>query len=156
MGTRNPRVLGSSEPTPEEALRRGGAQGGSGSNPPNWIPNRGVQGEPVQSDSAVKIMTSRGVVQLERRITKFAYVDVTGGAAMSAPLQGANTAPLRRAFITQCFYGVGGRLKNHHYLTATELVVATAATAGERARCRLVGAPDMKAPPPGSSWTCAV
>ena len=36
VGTRNPRVLGSSEPTPEEPLRRGGAQGGSGSDPPPW------------------------------------------------------------------------------------------------------------------------
>ena len=36
-------VLGSSEPTPEEPLRRRGAQGGSGSSPPNWIPNLGVQ-----------------------------------------------------------------------------------------------------------------
>ena len=37
-----------SEPTPEELLRWGGAQGGSGSSPPIWIPNRGVQGEPMQ------------------------------------------------------------------------------------------------------------
>ena len=40
------RVLGSSEPTPEGPLRGRGAQGGSGSSPPNWIPNSGVQGEP--------------------------------------------------------------------------------------------------------------
>ena len=44
--TRNFRVLGSSEPTPEKPLRSGGAQGGSQSNPPSWIPNRGVQDEP--------------------------------------------------------------------------------------------------------------
>ena len=42
--TRNPRVLSSSEPTPEEPLRGGGAQGGSGSSPPNRIPNRGGPG----------------------------------------------------------------------------------------------------------------
>ena len=43
----NPGVLASSEPTPEKPLRRGGAQGLSGSSIPNWIPNRGVQVEPV-------------------------------------------------------------------------------------------------------------
>ena len=48
VGTRNPQVFGSLEPTHEEPLRRGGAQGGSGSSPPSWIPNCGVQGEPVQ------------------------------------------------------------------------------------------------------------
>ena len=46
--TQNPWVLASSEPTPEEPLRRGGAQGGSGSSPPIWIPNCGVQVVPVQ------------------------------------------------------------------------------------------------------------
>ena len=40
----SPGSSGSSEPTPEERLRKGGAQGGSGSSPPNWIPNSGVQG----------------------------------------------------------------------------------------------------------------
>ena len=39
-----PGSSGSSEPTPEEPLRWRGAQGGSWSNPPKWIPNRGVQG----------------------------------------------------------------------------------------------------------------
>ena len=39
---------GDLEPTPEEPLRGGEGQGGSGSSPPMWIPNRGVQGEPVQ------------------------------------------------------------------------------------------------------------
>ena len=53
VGTWNPGNLSSSDPTPEEPLRRGGAQGGSGSSPPNWIPNSGVQGVPVQSDDAV-------------------------------------------------------------------------------------------------------
>ena len=47
-GDPEPRVLRSSEPTPEETLRRGGAQGGSGSHGPSWIPNRGVQVEAVQ------------------------------------------------------------------------------------------------------------
>ena len=47
-GPGTPLVGGSVEPTPEEPLRREGAQGGSGSSPLNWIPNRGVQGEPVQ------------------------------------------------------------------------------------------------------------
>ena len=36
-------------------------------------------------------------------------------------------------------YGVGGPLENHHH------PAATAATAGERAYCRLVGALEMKA-----------
>ena len=31
---------------------------------------------------------------------------------MSAPLVGANTAPLHRAFAALCLYGVGGLLKN--------------------------------------------
>ena len=44
VGTRNFRVLRSSELTPEELLRGGGAQGGSGLSPPNCIPNSGVQG----------------------------------------------------------------------------------------------------------------
>ena len=36
--TQNPWVLGSSEPTPKEPLRRRGAQGGSGSSPPTGSP----------------------------------------------------------------------------------------------------------------------
>ena len=75
MGTRNSRVFGSSEPTPEEPLRRRGAEGGSGSSPSNWIPNSGVQGWPVQSDDAVNsyVRLERGVVRLGRRINEFAY-----------------------------------------------------------------------------------
>ena len=57
---------------------------------------------------------------------------------------------------TPSFYGLVVPLKNHQRLTVTELVVslkttvlaATAATAGERARRRLVGAPAMKARSP--------
>ena len=56
VGTWNPGVLGSSEPTPEDPQRRGGAQGGSGSSPPSWIPNRGVQGT---DDTAVILHSFR-------------------------------------------------------------------------------------------------
>ena len=74
-GTRNPRVLGSSEPTPEEPLRRGGAQGGSGSNPPNWIPNSGVQGEPCAVRCCQLITSVWGRhVRLVRRVIALPYV----------------------------------------------------------------------------------
>ena len=118
VGTRTPRVLGSSEPTSEEPLRGRGAQGGSGSNPPNWISNSRVHGEPVQSDTGqlITIVWSRHV-RLERRVTVLAYDEVSPGvAAISAPPRGANTAPLRRAFTTPCFYGVGGLFKNHQVI----------------------------------------
>ena len=65
--TRNPRVLSSLEPTPEEHLRRGGAQGGSGSSPPSWIPNRGVQGEPVQM-ILLNIHSCRALCRLPRQL----------------------------------------------------------------------------------------
>ena len=42
--TLNPRVLGSSEPTHEEPLRRRGAQGVVCVRPSRLDPNRGVQG----------------------------------------------------------------------------------------------------------------
>ena len=58
-----PRLFGTHS---RRATAWGGAQGGSGSNPPSWIPNRGVQVEPVQSDTEVDIVASRGVVRLER------------------------------------------------------------------------------------------
>ena len=45
VGTRNPRALGSSEPTPEEPCVGEEGRAGLGQTP-NWIPNRGVQGEP--------------------------------------------------------------------------------------------------------------
>ena len=71
VGTRNLQRPGSSEPTPEEPLRRVGAQGGSGLNPPIWNPNSGVQGEPcaVRYRSIHDNRPGRGVVQLERRVT---------------------------------------------------------------------------------------
>ena len=61
-----PLTRGDPEPTvsfalrnpPEEPLLGVGAHGGSA-----W-----VQGEPVQSDAAVNIITFRGVVRFERRI----------------------------------------------------------------------------------------
>ena len=43
-GDLEPLVLGSSEPNPEEPLCGGGAQGGSGSSAPNWIPDCGGPG----------------------------------------------------------------------------------------------------------------
>ena len=104
-------LIGSSEPTPEEPLRRGGAQGGSGSNPPNWIPNRGVQGELVQSDAAVNSITSRGVVQLERRIIVFAFVDVTVRGCNECPSSEGRTQPRDIVLALHCVYGGGGLLK---------------------------------------------
>ena len=62
------------EPTSEEPLRGGGAQGGSGSTPPSWIPNRGVQDEActVQSDDAVNnyIRLGRRTACRDRRLLR--------------------------------------------------------------------------------------
>ena len=75
VGTWNPRVLGSSEPTPEESLRWGGAQGGFGSNTANWIPHSGVQGELVQNDTGQHLHSCRARhVRLERRVTTLPHV----------------------------------------------------------------------------------
>ena len=96
--TRNPRVLGSSEPTPEEPLCRGGAQGGSGSRSPNWSPNGGVQGEPVQ-----EILRSTYILAGQSRTPCHRVrLRLLHGAAIRA-FSGANTAPVPRA----C--GVGGQ-----------------------------------------------
>ena len=47
VGTRNPWVLGSSEPTPEECLRRGGVK------PSQLDPHVGSRTSPVLGDDAV-------------------------------------------------------------------------------------------------------
>ena len=74
VGTRNPWVLGPSEPTPEEPRRWGGVQGGSGSSPPSWIPNRGVQVQMIlrcgtpSGGGAVSMMMEQVVTQLRRKL----------------------------------------------------------------------------------------
>ena len=114
VGTRNPRVLGSSEPTPEKTLRRGGTQGGSGSNPPNWIPNRRVQGDPctrvANNDNISLCPTPRTPCQ-DRALRALC------GAAMRASL-GVRTQQLHGDFMELVVS-----------LEITELA-ATAATAG--------------------------
>ena len=59
-GTRNTRVLGSSEPTPEEPLRGGGAQGGS----PTRSPIVGSRVSYVQGDATNIIASVWGAVPL--------------------------------------------------------------------------------------------
>ena len=85
----------------------------------------------------VNLLHSRGVVLLERRIIVFAHVDVTVRGRDECHSSEGRTQPRYFAPVLQRVYGVGGLLKNHHYLTVTELVVslkttelaATAATA---------------------------
>ena len=87
---------------PKSPLRRGGAQGGSGSNPPSWIPNRGVQCEPVQKILRLTLLRSDGVVRLGCRVITAPYVVFTvRGRDEGSPRRG-RTQPLRRG------YGVGG------------------------------------------------
>ena len=111
LGTRNPRVFCSSEPTPEESLCGGGAQGGSGSNPPSWIPNRGVQGEPCTKRCWSTYYIRLGRVRLERLIIVFSYVDVTvKGRDECFSLEG-RTQPRCIMPIFHRVYGVCGLLK---------------------------------------------
>ena len=51
VGTQNPVGLRLFEPTPEEPLRRGGAQGGSGQALPTGSPTVGSRASHVQSDT---------------------------------------------------------------------------------------------------------
>ena len=95
VGTRNPRVLGSSQPTPEELLRKGGAQGGSGSSgSPSW-----VQGELVQSDTGQHYI----LVELDTYVSNAVS---SSSSTWSSPWGAAMSAPSRdseHSSATPCF-----------------------------------------------------
>ena len=92
VGTRNfpgPRLFGTLPPP--RPSPRGGAQGGSGSNPPNWIPSRGSR-EPVQKILRSTLLHSSGArhVRLGRRVNSLPYV-LLRGAAMRASSGGEHS-----------------------------------------------------------------
>ena len=76
------------------ALRGGRVQGGSGSNPPNWIPNRGLHGEPVQSDTGQQLHCCRARhVRLGRRVITVPYIVFAVRGRDEGSPRGANRAP---------------------------------------------------------------
>ena len=112
---RNPWVLGSSEPTPEELLRKGRSAGRAWVKPSQLDSNRGVQGEPctgvAKSDNISRCPTPRTPCQhrAQRALC---------GAAMRAPL-GGRTQPLHWVFFEELVFSF-----------KTTVLAATAATAG--------------------------
>ena len=107
---------------PRRAPAWGGAQGGSWSNPPNWTPNGGVQGEPCTERYWSTCYIRPGPTRTSRARQRRPF---TMRGRDECPPRGANTAPLRGAFPTPCF---------------SELVVSLNRDRCKRARQRLVRA----------------
>ena len=116
--TRNPHVLGSLEPTPKEQLRR--AYGWS---PLDWIPNRGVQGEPVQKILRSTHTLAGQVSSLTNAVSSCSSTTTTRGRGV-CPFWGEHSpSPCLRGWLSPqnhlCLtvYGVGGP----HQITAPSI-----------------------------------
>ena len=104
VGTRNRQVLGSLDPTPEQLLRRRGAQGvvwvkPSRLDPQSWGPG-------LSPYRAILVKSYIRHVRLERRVTFLPYVVFTGRGRDEGPPSGSFYSP-----VIPCLYGVGGLLQ---------------------------------------------
>ena len=111
--TRTPGYSALRNPHLKKPLRKGGAHGGSGSNPLNWIPIVGSRDEPYRRYCGQTLFV--GHVRLERRVISLLYV-LSVRCRHEAPFEKENTVP------PLCLFGGWWSPKNHRTAYVVSLI----------------------------------